>query len=330
MPFWWVNHRQTFKEEIGGGYIWSPTKNNDSSRNQTYLNLTAIKVGDRVFSYAVGEIKAVGVVERKYVENERPEAFGHSGEQWDKSGWLVQIQWTVFDKPFSPKDYLSAIVPLLPDKYSPIQDNGDGNQKCYLASISDALGNLLLSIAQAHNAGVNEVIDDAEHFILDDIAEDEIKKQAIPKTEQEQLIKARRGQGLFRLNLENIEKGCRLTGIRDQRFLIASHIKPWRVSDNLERLDGNNGLLLSPHVDKLFDKGWISVSDNGLVLRAGEGIESLMRKWGLDPEKELGEFNEHQQKYLNYHRSEIFRSLRSKDLTLSGTLLTSLQKTNGI
>lgn len=49
MAFWWVNHKQTFKEEIGGGYIWSPAKNKDGSRNQTYINLTAVNVGDIVF-----------------------------------------------------------------------------------------------------------------------------------------------------------------------------------------------------------------------------------------------------------------------------------------
>lgn len=310
MAFWWVNHKQTFKEEIGGGYIWSPAKNNDGSRNQTYINLTAVNVSDIVFSYAAGEIRAVGVVERKYVEAERPAAFGHSGEQWDKNGWLVQVQWTVFDKPFSPKDYLSAIVPLLPGKYSPIQDNGDGNQKCYLASLSDDLAKLLLSISQSHNAGVGELIEDAEQSVLDDIAEGEIKKQAILQTEQEQLIKARRGQGFFRFSLERIEKGCRLTGLNDKRFLIASHIKPWRISDNIEKLDGNNGLLLSPHVDRLFDRGWISFSNQGEILFSSDGITLLMKTWGLNPTKNVGSFNERQRQYLNYHRSKIFKSAR--------------------
>jgi len=308
MTFWWVNHRQTFKAEIGGGYIWSPKKNKDGSRNQTYLNLTAVKTGDIIFSYAVGEIKSVGVVEREYVESERPKAFGHSGEQWNKNGWLVQVQWTVFDKPFSPKDYLSEIVPLLPDKYSPIQDNGEGNQKCYLASISDDLGNLLLFVAQDNNAGVKELINESEQSVLDDATESEIKNQAIPKTEQEQLIKARRGQGIFRLNVEEIEKRCRLTGVIDKRFLIASHIKPWRISSNIEKLDGNNGLLLSPHVDKLFDKGWISFTDRGQILCSDDIIERLMRIWSLDVKKDVGSFNERQKSYLNYHRSNIYKS----------------------
>jgi HNH endonuclease len=307
MTFWWVNHRQTFKEEIGGGYIWSPTKNKDGSRNQTYLNLAAVKTGDIIFSYAVGEIMAVGIVECEYAERERPEAFGNSGEQWDKKGWLVQVRWTVLEKPFSPRDYLRSIVPLLPDKYSPIQHNGHGNQKCYLASLSENLGNLLLSISQIHNSDVSDLIEDAEQSILEDIAEGQIKKQAIPETEQEQLIKARRGQGLFRFNLERIEKGCRLTGVNDKRFLIASHIKPWRVSDNSEKLDGNNGLLLSPHIDRLFDRGWVSFSDVGEVLISSVQIRLLMETWGLDPAKNAGSFNERQRLYLYYHRSKILR-----------------------
>ena len=306
MPSWWVNHKQTYKEELGGGYIWSPTRNKDDSRNQTYLNLTAVKVGDVVFSYAIGEIGAAGIVERGYIKSERPDAFGKGGEQWDENGWLVQICWIVFDKPFRPKDHLSAIVPLLPDKYSPIQHNGDGNQKCYLASINDELGGLLLSISQSHNAGIGELIEAAKQSVLDDVAEREIAKQTITTTEQEQLIKARRGEGIFRINLEKIENACRLTGVDDKRLLIASHIKPWRLSDNSEKLDGNNGLLLSPHVDRLFDRGWISFSDKGEILFSSNETAIAMKAWGLNPAKRVGSFNDRQKLYLSFHRSNIF------------------------
>lgn len=88
----------------------------------------------------------------------------------------------------------------------------------------------------------------------------------IPDTEKSQLILARRGQGLFRRRLEYIESGCRLTGVSDRAHLRASHIKSWRDSTNRERLDGNNGLLLAPHVDHLFDRGFISFEDNGKLL----------------------------------------------------------------
>lgn len=78
----------------------------------------------------------------------------------------------------------------------------------------------------------------------------------IIETDKVELIKARRGQGIFRRRVLATEPYCRLTGVSDPRFLRASHIKPWVVSDNNERLDGNNGLMLSPHVDHLFDGGY--------------------------------------------------------------------------
>lgn len=66
----------------------------------------------------------------------------------------------------------------------------------------------------------------------------------ITDTEKEQIIKSRIGQSAFKRGLLNIQKKCRLCGVSDERFLIASHIKPWSISDNHERLDVNNGLLI--------------------------------------------------------------------------------------
>jgi len=63
---------------------------------------------------------------------------------------------------------------------------------------------------------------------------------------------------LFRHRVAELEPACRVTVLERQQFLVASHIKPWRNCDNSERLSGANGLLLSPHVDKLFDRHWIS------------------------------------------------------------------------
>jgi hypothetical protein len=145
VSFWWVNHKQTHTEEIEGGYIWSPKSNKNGARNETYLNLTRTRVADLVFSYASGEIRAVGVVEADHRECDRPMAFGKTGEQWDLHGWIVPIDWSVLRFPIVPKFHLDAIRPLLPAKNAPIRPNGKGNQGCYLAEISDALGGLLAS-----------------------------------------------------------------------------------------------------------------------------------------------------------------------------------------
>src|SRR5947208_130661 len=121
MNFWWVNHGQTFNEELAGGYVWSPTKNKNGTRNETYLNLTKVEIRDVIFSYADGKISAVGVAEGEYSVSEKPAAFKKSGGHWASTGWLVPVRWTVLRSPIRPQDHLSAIVPLLPDKYAPIR-----------------------------------------------------------------------------------------------------------------------------------------------------------------------------------------------------------------
>ncbi len=72
-------------------------------------------------------------------------------------------------------------------------------------------------------------------------------------------MKSRVGQGDFRKSLiEKYDGKCVVTGIDLTKLLIASHIKPWRISDNKERLSSENGLLLSANLDKLFDSGLIT------------------------------------------------------------------------
>ena len=137
----------------------------------------------------------------------------------------------------------------------------------------------------------------------DDAEERRIKALPIGSLEKEQLIKSRRGQGRFKQNLCNIETRCRVTDLTDKRFLIASHIKPWRHSSDSEKLDGNNGLLLSPHVDKLFDLGHISFTDDGEILCRSEDVRTLMELWNLDADRNVGRFNSRQKEYLAYHRS---------------------------
>ena len=64
--------------------------------------------------------------------------------------------------------------------------------------------------------------------------------------------------------------------------------------------------MLSPHVDKLFDKGLISFTSSDEILSANKEVEAVMGAWGLDPTMNVGKFNKRQQKYLEYHRTEIY------------------------
>ena len=88
----------------------------------------------------------------------------------------------------------------------------------------------------------------------------------IEKTEREAIVKSRIGQGRFREKILGKYGACVITGIDIPRVLVASHIKPWAVSTNEERICEDNGLLLSATYDRLFDSGLISFSREGKML----------------------------------------------------------------
>lgn len=314
MNFWWVNHKKTHKKEIGGGYVWSPKTKKNGVRNETYLNLTRTAINDTVFSYAHGNIMAVGRVAGLWREAARPSEFGNVGAQWDHEGWLVPIEWVPLEQPYSPRAYLSRIVNLLPDENSPIRKkDGHGNQGIYLTQISEALGNELLRICELTKNSTTDSLQQLSITLEEEAEERRIERKAIPPTEKKQLIKARRGQGIFRIRVGQIEQRCRLTRLEDKSLLIASHIKPWRNSSDEEKLDKNNGLLLSPHVDRLFDSGLITFTNDGRILCASEAIRKIMRRWGLDPDSNAGPFNKAQSGYLSFHRTHIFKGMATID-----------------
>lgn len=141
-----------------------------------------------------------------------------------------------------------------------------------------------------------EIEQDIEHIITDD---------SISATEKTAYINARVGQGRYRRELIGRWEECALTGFRDIRFLVASHIKPWKASSNKERLDSYNGLLLLPNIDKVFDLGFISFENSGRII-ISEYLEETS-KLGIKPDMQVRLEAPHQ-KYIQYHRDSVFES----------------------
>lgn len=142
---------------------------------------------------------------------------------------------------------------------------------------------------------------------LDDLQTHAADINYAPRTERAALAKARIGQGEFRKALlEKWESRCSVTGVFLPSVLRASHIKPWRLSTNRERLDPYNGLLLLPQYDALFDAGLITFSEAGSMLlsKALKGV--LLSLIGVDSKSRLRFVNEGHRQYLHYHREYIF------------------------
>ncbi|WP_447783962.1 HNH endonuclease [Stenotrophomonas bentonitica] len=128
------------------------------------------------------------------------------------------------------------------------------------------------------------------------------------ETTRQSLVSIRTKQRLFRERLIGVERGCRLTGVEDLRFLRASHIKPWSKSDSTERTDGHNGLLLTPCADLLFDQGWISFRNDGKVLFSEHLPVATTRALGLHQRQaRCSNFSTKQCSYLEFHRDLIYQ-----------------------
>lgn len=295
--FFWVNHKKTVKTEVEKGFIWAPKTKVNGHKNETYSNLKKVRVGDVIFSYANLKIGAVGTATSNYYDFDKPDEFRSATEEWIRDGWKVDVEFNSLKNPIIPKDKIESILPLLPSKYSPIQGNGNGNESCYLACISPKLGKHLLELCEKM-----ELIIPASSTTLStvekDIADINNDKE-IPQTEKEALIKARIGQGKFRKDVLELYPECPVTGVSMSQLLIASHIKPWRKCDNKERLDPNNGIMLAPHIDALFDKGFISFNDDGKILIKSY-YRSEVNKLGLNLHS--ANIKENSIKYLSWHR----------------------------
>lgn len=139
-----------------------------------------------------------------------------------------------------------------------------------------------------------------DETILSEIKKVE-KNDNLEYTEIQSIKKSRIGQGLFRNNLIQYWKGCSISGYQFVDILIASHIKPWVDSNNTERLNTYNGLLLLPNFDKLFDKGYISFNSNGKIIFSRFFPETDRHLLNITPDTALKKVEEKHFSFLKYH-----------------------------
>jgi putative restriction endonuclease len=308
MRYWWVNQNQTYKFEVPGGFLWSPKTRADGGKNHFYKTMEEVRPGDLVFSYCETYIKAIGVVQRPAVTAPKPD-FRTAGSNWSNEGWYVEVEFSELNNPIKPKDFMDQIRPLLPEKYAPLQANGNGLQGIYLTEISSKFGELIVMLSNADLPNIQHELAPLPEDSSDYEINLEIEARKLDgDLEKIQLTKSRRGQGIFKANVRLIEDHCRITGVSNIKHLRASHIKPWAASDNHEKLDGFNGLLLSPHVDHLFDRGFISFKNSGGIIVSKELNPKVLEQWSIRSNQNVGEFKSGQCEYLDYHREMVFQA----------------------
>jgi hypothetical protein len=295
--------------------MWSPQRKRNGGYNQYYENMRSVQPGDVVLSYVDGEIYAVGVALSTAYESPKPAEFGAAGNAWADLGWRVDVQFQQIevDSHFRvrPADFLSELMATRPEKYSPL--NADGTvQTQYLFELPDDFAEVLvnrLEVAPAwHDSQALRSDGRTLRTLGEDIVEQFLRRAPLDETEKATLIAARRGQGRFREGVSLVEPACRFTGVTNPGLLVASHIQPWhRCHTNADRLDPYNGLMLTPTYDRLFDRGLVTFSpDSRLVVSPRLPAEDV-RKIRMDPDLRTHSFHDLQQKYLAYHRDNVFQ-----------------------
>jgi hypothetical protein len=314
MRYWWVNQNQTFRQETAGGYLWSPKRNANGARNPFYETMREVSPGDVVFSFVKTRIAAISVAQSYCWESPKPAEFGTTGQYWENVGWKVLVNYTSLLHQVKPKEHMAVIGPLLPPQFSPLRATGAGYQR-YLTRLAPELAGVLAGLigaeAQSLIGGLvvgalmqtNDDLDYWEHRLEAAVETD----TSLPPPDREAIIRARRGQGLFKQRVMEIENHCRITRVTNPVHLVASHCKPWRDSNNQERLSGDNGLLLTPSIDHLFDRGFIGFEDNGELIISPVAHRPSLDRMGIDTTGtvNVGGFSSGQKSFLDFHRKMV-------------------------
>jgi putative restriction endonuclease len=308
--FWWVNHSHTFRAEIAGSYLWFASKTHKSkARSESQKNTQKLLPGDVILSFAQGEIGAIGVVVGAAREAAKPPEFESVAEHADShSGWMVPVRFTALTVPLRTEAYMNELTPVLPRKHAPILASGARNQHMVLAAVPPLMVQTLTGILDGQvERIVGTIIEKVGRSLMEDVAEAAIQQRTdLGPPQKSDLLKARYGQGVFRFNVEQNEHSCRISGVLDRRHLWVRHIKPWCECDDTEKLDGANGLMLSPHIAHLFERGYISFSDEGDLLVSQDLNPVVLDNWHIQLPLNVGEFRPEQCFYLEWHRCEVF------------------------
>jgi len=107
--YWWVNQNQTYRQEIEGGYLWSPKRNANGARNPFYEFMREVAPGDLVFSFVDTRIAAIGTIASYCYESPKPAEFGGVGLNWEAIGWRVRVNFVSLLNKIRSKDHIDVL-----------------------------------------------------------------------------------------------------------------------------------------------------------------------------------------------------------------------------
>ena len=299
MAFFWVSQNKTHRHEWAGEYMWAPLRNKGGKPDPHWEIMDEVAPGDLIFSYVGARLSKLAVARSKAEPSPRPPERGFG--EWKMEGRRIEVAYSDMAVPI-PNDELQQVAAgaLMGSGISrPLDRTGDGKQK-YFFRIEPRIGRELLRISDMESQIVRDVSEAVSEGDSDG-GESETTRKA--------LRESRVGQGRFRRDvLGRWSSKCAVTGSEMTSVIRASHIKPWSDSNNVERLDPENGLPLAATIDALFDKGYITFRRSGEILLSEEFRPSEQGRLQVDDSCRLTKSPSGKMKdYLDYHLEHIFK-----------------------
>ena len=294
MAYWWVNQNQTYIEEREGGLLWAPLKDRGGKTPHHWARMNDLLPGDIVFSYVGQAIVAFSYISTAAHPSARPHP-SKPGLEWQDEGLRANARYCDLNPPIQLNRFATDILPILPKIYSPLDLNGEGNQGYLYPLPPNAAHRITREIADFSIRIETALLNDLT------VAVDQ-------RTIRESLVLCRVGQGKFRKEVLRVwNQRCCVTGLTIESLLKASHIKPWADSNDDERLDPYNGLLLSPSYDAAFDAGLLTFEDDGRVDFSNLLSETDIRLLGLECNVQIEGLTPKHRSFLKHHRDYMFR-----------------------
>lgn len=130
-------------------------------------------------------------------------------------------------------------------------------------------------------------------------------KIPIPTNPEESVI-SKVGKGVYlKRIIHRWQYKCAVTGFNNLNLLVASNIEPWPEDDQPERQDIDNGILLSPIYDTLFEQHLISFKDSGKIILSNKIEKPAFQQLGVSGKESIKGLNDYNKIYLDKHRSRF-------------------------
>lgn len=288
-----VMQGETYREEKRLGILRAPMKDKSGATPHSWERVKSLQKGDRTFHYVRGALVAVGTIQ----EDAREQNAGTPSAEW-----VAPCEYLELDVPLEIVSCIKRVAEHLPIKYSAFQPDGNGNSG-YVYPCNEALALVFLELLSSSKWRNIEQLE----FVYDAVREEKYNSLTAWMMDSEYLLRRKFRELKSQFNASQRERWgnkCAICGIDNPAILKAAYSKPWKDSEDAERIAPANGVLLCANHAALYESGQISFTGVG-TLRMSAALSPQAIKYGLKKNMRI-QADSSNIDFFRWHRNNFF------------------------